>query len=93
MVNSFPFFTKHTRFQVNIFISTNFAHSPGVRIYEKCKVTKIVTRENSVEAVETSRGKIECEHFVNGAGFWARSVGRLSVPYVKVSVYIKNNAI
>lgn len=38
-----------------------------------------------MEAVETTRGTVECKHFVNCAGFWARNVGKLSEPYVKVS--------
>ncbi|XP_043289397.1 pyruvate dehydrogenase phosphatase regulatory subunit, mitochondrial [Venturia canescens] len=63
------------------------AQRKGVRIYENCKVTKIVTHEDRVTAVKTSRGSIECEHFVNGAGFWARSVGKLSEPYVKVPLH------
>lgn len=39
-----------------------------------------------MKAVETTSGTIECQHFVNCAGFWARNVGKLSEPYVKVSI-------
>lgn len=56
----------------------------GVKIFENCKVTKIVTQNNRIKAVKTNHGTIECEHFVNCAGFWARNVGKLSEPYVKV---------
>ncbi|KAL2723148.1 hypothetical protein V1477_019739 [Vespula maculifrons] len=58
------------------------AKNKGVRVYENCKVTKIINQENRVQAVETTHGTIKCEHFVNCAGFWARNVGKLSEPYV-----------
>lgn len=69
------------------FIGSAYKISPyllGVRVYENCKVTKIINQENRVQAVETTHGTIKCEHFVNCAGFWARNVGKLSEPYVKV---------
>lgn len=56
-------------------------------MFENCKVTKVVTQNGRIEAAETTRGVIECEHFVNCAGFWARNVGKLSEPYVKVGLY------
>lgn len=59
----------------------------GVKVFENCKVTKIVTQNNRIKAVETNHGTIECEHFVNCAGFWARNVGKLSEPYVKVKYF------
>lgn len=58
----------------------------GVTVFENCAVTKVVNQSGRVEAVETSHGTIECRHFVNCAGFWARNVGKLSEPYVKVSL-------
>ena len=39
-----------------------------------------------VKGVETSRGTIECEYFVNCAGIWARNLGLLSDPVVKVPI-------
>lgn len=56
----------------------------GVQIFEKCQITKIINENQSVSSVETTRGNIKCEHFVNCAGFWARNVGKLSDPQVKV---------
>lgn len=38
-------------------------------------------------SIETDLGKINCEYFVNCAGFWARGVGQLSEPYVKVPLH------
>ncbi|XP_046467486.1 pyruvate dehydrogenase phosphatase regulatory subunit, mitochondrial isoform X1 [Neodiprion pinetum] len=63
------------------------AQEKGVRVYENCKVTHIVNKENSIEAVETTCGTVECQFFVNCAGFWARSVGKLSEPFVKVPLH------
>ncbi|XP_031782504.1 pyruvate dehydrogenase phosphatase regulatory subunit, mitochondrial [Nasonia vitripennis] len=59
----------------------------GVRVYENCKLTRVKTINDKVEAVETSRGTIECKYFVNCTGFWARSVGKLSEPYIKVPLH------
>lgn len=57
----------------------------GVMVYENCAVTKVTNQNGQVSAVETTHGTVKCEHFVNCAGFWARNVGKLSEPYVKVS--------
>ena len=54
-------------------------------MYENCRLLKVKSANDKIEAVETSRGGIECKYFVNCTGFWARSVGKLSEPYVKVS--------
>ncbi|XP_076687324.1 pyruvate dehydrogenase phosphatase regulatory subunit, mitochondrial [Andrena cerasifolii] len=63
------------------------AKKKGVKVFENCKVTKVDTQNGRIEAVETTRGAIQCEHFVNCAGFWARNVGKLSEPYVKVPLH------
>ncbi|XP_068972081.1 pyruvate dehydrogenase phosphatase regulatory subunit, mitochondrial [Bombus flavifrons] len=63
------------------------ARKKGVKVFENCKVTKIITQNGRIAAVETTHGTIECEHFVNCAGFWARNVGKLSEPYVKVPLH------
>ncbi|XP_043585152.1 pyruvate dehydrogenase phosphatase regulatory subunit, mitochondrial [Bombus pyrosoma] len=63
------------------------AKKKGVKVFENCKVTKIITQNGRIAAVETTHGTIECEHFVNCAGFWARNVGKLSEPYVKVPLH------
>lgn len=56
-------------------------------MFENCKITRVVSPKGHVEAVETASGSIECQHFVNCAGFWARNVGKLSEPYVKVPLH------
>ncbi|XP_076169845.1 pyruvate dehydrogenase phosphatase regulatory subunit, mitochondrial [Ptiloglossa arizonensis] len=63
------------------------AKKKGVKVFENCKVTKVLTQNSRIEAVETTCGTVECEHFVNCAGFWARNVGKLSEPYVKVPLH------
>ncbi|XP_076649789.1 pyruvate dehydrogenase phosphatase regulatory subunit, mitochondrial [Halictus rubicundus] len=63
------------------------AKKRGVKVFENCKVTKVVTQNGRIEAIETTFGAIECEHFVNCAGFWARNVGKLSEPHVKVPLH------
>ncbi|XP_076241185.1 pyruvate dehydrogenase phosphatase regulatory subunit, mitochondrial isoform X2 [Calliopsis andreniformis] len=63
------------------------AKKKGVKVFENCKVTKVATQNGKIEAVETTHGAIECEHFVNCAGFWARNVGKLSEPFVKVPLH------
>lgn len=37
--------------------------------------------------IETTLGDIECEYFVNCAGFCARNIGKLSQPNVKVPLH------
>lgn len=59
----------------------------GVTAVEDCSIKQIVQREGKVRAVETTCGTIECDYFVNCAGFWARCVGQLSEPYVKVPLH------
>ena len=46
----------------------------GSSVVEDCEVTKVVVRDQKVEGVETSKGVIECDIFVNAAGTWARHV-------------------
>ncbi|KAK9871456.1 hypothetical protein WA026_012830 [Henosepilachna vigintioctopunctata] len=59
----------------------------GVTVVENCPVTKVIQRNERVTGVETINGNINCEYFVNCAGFWARDVGQLSEPYIKVPLH------
>ena len=49
---------------------------PGPKSYESSRVT----------GVQTSLGHISCEYFVNCGGIWARTIGKLSEPTVKVPI-------
>lgn len=58
-----------------------------MKVFENCGLKKINQTNNKVTGVETELGNINCEYFVNCAGFWARGVGQLSEPYVKVPLH------
>lgn len=60
---------------------------PDVKVIENCAVTRIIQENDEVVGVETEKGTIKCDYFVNCAGFWAREVGQLSEPYVKVPLH------
>ena len=51
---------------------------------QNCAFETVVVKNGSVSAVKTSKGIIECQQFVNCAGYWARSVGYASDPKVQV---------
>ncbi|XP_050540511.1 pyruvate dehydrogenase phosphatase regulatory subunit, mitochondrial-like isoform X2 [Daktulosphaira vitifoliae] len=63
------------------------ASEGGAHYVSNCKVKKILTENNRIKGVNTSRGFIYCEYFVNCAGMWAREVGNLCSPKVRVPVY------
>lgn len=44
------------------------------------------TSRYNVAGVETEHGVIECDYFVNCSGIWAREIGKLSEPQVKVPI-------
>lgn len=56
----------------------------GVKVVEHCAVKKIRSEFGKVSRVDTSAGNITCDYFVNCTGFWAREVGTLSNPVVKI---------
>lgn len=58
-----------------------------MKVIENCTVQKINQTNGKVSSVETDLGTIQCEYFVNCAGFWARGVGQLSEPCVKVPLH------
>lgn len=45
-----------------------FSSCPGVQILERTSVQQVLVEKGHVMAVETDRGSIECEYFVNCAG-------------------------
>ncbi|KAL0271652.1 UNVERIFIED_CONTAM: hypothetical protein PYX00_008677 [Menopon gallinae] len=59
----------------------------GVEVFEGTAVTKVLCEGDKVVGVETPFGRIDCEYFVNCGGFWARSIGKLSNPPVKVPLH------
>lgn len=59
----------------------------GVRAYEFCGVERVLSQDKYVTAVETNLGTLKCETFVNCGGFWARHIGQMSDPVVKVPLH------
>ncbi|MDB4339847.1 FAD-dependent oxidoreductase [Pelagibacteraceae bacterium] len=59
------------------------AKKEGVKIFEKCKLQKILKRENQIRGVKTNLGTINCEYIVLCAGMWSRQIGEaagVSIP-------------
>ena len=59
------------------------AKKKGVKIFEKCKLEKILKRGNQIRGVKTSLGTINCEYIVLCAGMWSRQIGEaagVSIP-------------
>ena len=65
------------------------ARDKGVSVFENCQLNRLNTTLTAndlprVSSVDTSRGTISCEYFVNCGGIWSRELGKKSVPKVKV---------
>jgi glycine cleavage system aminomethyltransferase T/glycine/D-amino acid oxidase-like deaminating enzyme len=59
------------------------AKKEGVKIFEKCKLEKIIKRDNQIRGVKTDHGIINCEYIVLCAGMWSRQIGEaagVSIP-------------
>lgn len=59
----------------------------GVRVIENCGVIEVAQEDGRVSAVKTTKGHLKCEYFVNCGGFWARNIGQMSKPCVKVPLH------
>ncbi|XP_040573637.1 pyruvate dehydrogenase phosphatase regulatory subunit, mitochondrial [Lepeophtheirus salmonis] len=73
------------------------AHRGGAKFVSDCGVERInanlidesgpsSSNNLKVSSVVTEKGVIECEYFVNCAGIWARNIGKLSDPEVKIPI-------
>ncbi|NXR55385.1 PDPR phosphatase, partial [Hippolais icterina] len=51
------------------------ASQNGVQIHERTSVSHVTIQKGRVTGVETDRGRIQCEYFVNCAGQWAYELG------------------
>ena len=59
------------------------AKNAGVKIFENCKLEKILKRGGEIRGVKTNKGLINCEYIVLCAGMWSRQIGEaagVSVP-------------
>uniref|UniRef100_A0A673BYI4 Pyruvate dehydrogenase phosphatase regulatory subunit, mitochondrial n=1 Tax=Sphaeramia orbicularis TaxID=375764 RepID=A0A673BYI4_9TELE len=63
------------------------AAGQGVQILERTTVQQVLVEKGHVMAVETDRGSIECEYFVNCAGQWAYELGQASEMKVSVPLH------
>ncbi len=64
------------------------ARRGGAKIFTSTRVTGIDVKDGRVAAVETDRGRIECEVVVNASGMYAAEIGRLAgvrVPVIPMS--------
>ncbi|MBN3316616.1 PDPR phosphatase, partial [Atractosteus spatula] len=59
----------------------------GVQIHERTSVNHVLVRKGHVHGVETDRGPIECDYFVNCAGQWAYELGQASEESVSVPLH------
>lgn len=66
---------------------STIAANNGVKIYEGTSVNHVVVDDGHVIGVETDRGHIECEYFVNCAGQWAYELGLASEVPVTVPLH------
>ncbi|ENN74249.1 hypothetical protein D910_03538 [Dendroctonus ponderosae] len=63
------------------------AQKGGANYIENTTVTNVLTNNNCVQGVETDKGIIQCEYFVNCAGMWARELGLHCDPKVRIPAY------
>ena len=65
----------HFLWNIFIYIDTYiFYVSIGVGVMEDCAIKAVHSKDGRVSGVATTHGSIECQYFVNCAGFWARQV-------------------
>ncbi|XP_053558157.1 pyruvate dehydrogenase phosphatase regulatory subunit, mitochondrial [Bombina bombina] len=53
----------------------NSAQRRGVTVFEHTSVNHVLVEKGHVTGVDTDRGQVECEYFVNCAGQWAYELG------------------
>ncbi len=64
------------------------ARQGGARTFTNCRVTGIEVTDGRVRAVQTEKGRIECEVVVNAGGMYAAEIGRLAgvrIPLIPMS--------
>ena len=64
------------------------ARQGGARTFTNCRVTGIEVDDGRVKAVETEKGRIECEVVVNAGGMYAAEIGRMAgvrIPLIPMS--------
>lgn len=59
----------------------------GVKYLEDTRILNVLTKNRTVDEIQTNKGNIKCEFFVNCAGMWARDLGLQSNPQVHIPAY------
>ncbi|XP_025055535.1 pyruvate dehydrogenase phosphatase regulatory subunit, mitochondrial isoform X2 [Alligator sinensis] len=65
----------------------NAASRNGVQIHDRTSVSHVLVQKGHVTGVETDRGQIQCEYFVNCAGQWAYELGLSSEEPVSIPLH------
>lgn len=68
-------------------ILSKLAKQGGAKYVENCKALKMLTADGRIFAVETNLGTIQCDYVVNSTGLWARDLGELSDPKVRIPTH------
>uniref|UniRef100_A0A8C5L137 Pyruvate dehydrogenase phosphatase regulatory subunit n=1 Tax=Jaculus jaculus TaxID=51337 RepID=A0A8C5L137_JACJA len=63
------------------------ASQNGVQIYDRTSVLHVLIKKGQVTGVETDKGQIECQYFVNCAGQWAYELGLSSEEPVSIPLH------
>lgn len=63
------------------------ARQGGATYIENTTVQQVFTNNSCVYGVETDKGVINCEYFINCAGMWARELGLQCNPKVRIPAY------
>jgi len=64
----------------------------GALFFESCQINKVLTFANRIIGAEvidlknSQKIRLGCEYFVNAGGFWAKNIGKLSSPQIKIPV-------
>ncbi|KAM4639081.1 pyruvate dehydrogenase phosphatase regulatory subunit, mitochondrial isoform 2-T7 [Amazona ochrocephala] len=59
----------------------------GVQIHERTSVSHVTVQKGRVTAIETDRGQIKCQYFVNCAGQWAYELGHAAEEAVNIPLH------
>ncbi|XP_064639761.1 pyruvate dehydrogenase phosphatase regulatory subunit, mitochondrial-like isoform X2 [Lineus longissimus] len=64
------------------------AKENGVKIFENCQVERVLSEDGRVSGVDTNRGRVTCDYFVNCSGQWARCLGKVNTsPPVSIPLH------
>ncbi|XP_056645731.1 pyruvate dehydrogenase phosphatase regulatory subunit, mitochondrial-like [Diorhabda sublineata] len=65
----------------------SLAQQGGAKYIEYTSVKRILTKNRRVYAIETDKGNVFCDYFVNCTGMWARELGLQCDPPVSIPAY------